>query len=215
MARITVGGRDLPGEFTFKIFCDWSCHELEEQLHRQWKIKTNGVGVPFVVWYARNPIVPQLTTEMLRLLGTDISSGVRIKRSIYFDNVSTDENSAGDFSHLSIGKNTYVGDSVYFDLANKVAIGDVTISGGTSFVTHADCNRSPYLSNCYPRKCNPIRINDGSWVGFGATILQDVEVGAQSVIAANSLVRHDVQSRTIIGGMPAKRIADVSTDTTE
>jgi len=41
-----VGGRDLPDEFTFKTFCDWIRHELEEELRRRWKIKANGVGVP-------------------------------------------------------------------------------------------------------------------------------------------------------------------------
>jgi len=33
-------------EFTFKTFCDWIRHELEEELRRRWKIKANGVGVP-------------------------------------------------------------------------------------------------------------------------------------------------------------------------
>ena len=46
MARSEVGGRDLPTQFTFKTFCDWIRHELEEELRRQWKIKANGVGGP-------------------------------------------------------------------------------------------------------------------------------------------------------------------------
>ena len=46
VARPRRGGRDLPEEFTFKTFCDWIRHELEEQLRRQWKIKANEVGVP-------------------------------------------------------------------------------------------------------------------------------------------------------------------------
>ena len=46
MARTEMGGRDLPEEFTFKTFCDWIRHELEEELRRRWKIKANGVGVP-------------------------------------------------------------------------------------------------------------------------------------------------------------------------
>jgi hypothetical protein len=40
------GGRDLPDEFTFKTFCDWIRHELEEELRRRWKIEMNGTGVP-------------------------------------------------------------------------------------------------------------------------------------------------------------------------
>jgi len=46
VARPQRGGRDLPDEFTFKTFCDWIRHELEEELRRQWKIKANGVGIP-------------------------------------------------------------------------------------------------------------------------------------------------------------------------
>jgi len=37
VARPTAGGRDQ--EFTFKTFCDWIRHELEEELRRRWKIK--------------------------------------------------------------------------------------------------------------------------------------------------------------------------------
>ena len=46
VARPRRGGRDLPEEFTFKTFCDWIRHELEEQLQRRWKVKTNGIGAP-------------------------------------------------------------------------------------------------------------------------------------------------------------------------
>jgi hypothetical protein len=33
-------------EFTFKTFCDWIRHELEEELRRRWKIKANEVDIP-------------------------------------------------------------------------------------------------------------------------------------------------------------------------
>jgi hypothetical protein len=46
VARPRRGGRDLPEEFTFKRFCDWIRHELEEQLQRRWVMETNGVGAP-------------------------------------------------------------------------------------------------------------------------------------------------------------------------
>ena len=46
VARPQQGGRDLLEEFTFKTFCDWIRHELEEELKRRWKMEMNGVGVP-------------------------------------------------------------------------------------------------------------------------------------------------------------------------
>jgi hypothetical protein len=46
VARPQRGGRELPEEFTFSVFCDWIRKELEEQLERRWKIKINGTGIP-------------------------------------------------------------------------------------------------------------------------------------------------------------------------
>jgi len=46
VARPQRGGRDLPEKFTFKTFCDWIRHVLEEELERSWEVKMNGVGVP-------------------------------------------------------------------------------------------------------------------------------------------------------------------------
>ena len=46
VARPQRGGRDLPEEFTFSVFCDWIRKELEEQLERRWEIEMNGTGIP-------------------------------------------------------------------------------------------------------------------------------------------------------------------------
>jgi hypothetical protein len=45
VARPQRGGRDLPEEFTFRTFCDWIPHVLEQELDRRWEIEMNGVGV--------------------------------------------------------------------------------------------------------------------------------------------------------------------------
>jgi hypothetical protein len=41
-----LGGRDLPTQFTFSVFCDWIEHRLNQELDRQWTIEMNGVGIP-------------------------------------------------------------------------------------------------------------------------------------------------------------------------
>ncbi len=46
VARPRRGGRDLPEEFTFSVFCDWIRYALEQDLERRWRIEMNGVGVP-------------------------------------------------------------------------------------------------------------------------------------------------------------------------
>src|SRR5262249_7517919 len=123
------------------------------------------------------------------------------------DNVYEDANSSGTFEHLSIGANCYIGDGVYFDLSNHVSIGDnAVISGQVRFVTHADCHRSEFLRRRFPRRCSPVNIASGAWIGFGATILDGVTIGENAVVAAGSVVRTDVPPAEMWGGTPAKLI---------
>lgn len=55
----------------------------------------------------------------------------------------------------------------------------------------------------------PITIEDGVWVGANVVILGGVTVKTGAVIAAGSVVTKDVESRTIVGGVPAKKIKDI------
>ena len=163
-------------------------------------------GISCIVRYLRNPD-PLVSIHLLKAFGAKIEPGTTIKRTIYLDNVYEDENSRSDFSHLKIGNNCYIGDCTYFDLANEIIIGDdVVISGGVSFITHADCNRSKYLAEKFPRTCKKIMIQDGVWIAFGAIILNGSTIGKNSVVAAESLVKEDVEKYCVYGGIPSKKI---------
>ena len=90
------------------------------------------LGISSVVRYLRNPN-PRVSVRLLRAFGARIGRRTTIKRSLFLDNVWEDENSAGDFSNISIGENCYIGDGVYFDLANKILVeDDVVVSGQVS-----------------------------------------------------------------------------------
>ena len=51
-----------------------------------------------------------------------------------------------------------------------------------------------------------------NWIGTGTIILKGVTVGKGSVIAAGSVVTHDVPKYSIVGGIPAKLIKMRFTD---
>lgn len=166
-------------------------------------------GISTLNKYLRNPN-PEIVCRLLRSFGASIGEGVKFKQGILFDNIWEDKNSAGDFRYLKIGKNCYIGTDVYFDLANEVILGDnVIVSGHVSFITHADCNRSDYLNKKFPRKCLPVQVENGAWIGFGATILTGVVIGENSIVAANSLVRQCIEPKALYSGVPAKRIRDL------
>lgn len=52
----------------------------------------------------------------------------------------------------------------------------------------------------------PVHIGDHVWVGAQVTILKGVTIGDGAVIAARSVVTHDVPARTLVGGNPAEAI---------
>lgn len=54
----------------------------------------------------------------------------------------------------------------------------------------------------------PITIEDNVWIGANCTITDGVTIGKDSVIAANSVVTKDVSPYDIVGGSPARTIAN-------
>lgn len=50
----------------------------------------------------------------------------------------------------------------------------------------------------------PIRIGNHVWIGLGVTILKGVSIGDNVIIAANSLVTHDIPSNSLAAGSPAR-----------
>lgn len=54
----------------------------------------------------------------------------------------------------------------------------------------------------------PVHILDNVWIGNGATILKGVTIGEGSIVAAKSVVTHDVPPRSIVAGNPARVIKE-------
>jgi len=56
------------------------------------------------------------------------------------------------------------------------------------------------------RTTAPTTIGDRVWIGARALVLRGVTVGDGAVVAAGSIVTHDVPARTLVAGSPAKAI---------
>lgn len=118
--------------------------------------------------------------------------------------VSTSLNEIGD--KISIGSNVGIGEFAYLGGAGSLEIGDECIIG-------------QYLS-CHPENHNyqdttisirhqgvtrkGIKIGKNCWIGSKVTILDGVEIGNGSIIAAGSVVNKSFPENSIIGGVPAK-----------
>jgi acetyltransferase-like isoleucine patch superfamily enzyme len=52
----------------------------------------------------------------------------------------------------------------------------------------------------------PVRIGNGSWLGYGSVILPGADIGEHVVIGANSVVTGVIPSFSVAVGSPAKVI---------
>lgn len=56
------------------------------------------------------------------------------------------------------------------------------------------------------KKKTPVVIGNDVWIGHGCQIMSGVTIGDGAVIAAGSVVTHDVEPYSIVGGVPARLI---------
>ena len=54
-----------------------------------------------------------------------------------------------------------------------------------------------------------VRIERAAWVGIGATILDNIHIGAHSVVGAGAVVTKDVPTSVVVYGVPAKTVRAV------
>jgi maltose O-acetyltransferase len=87
---------------------------------------------------------------------------------------------------VSISKNTLIGPGVVFE----------TVNHGLHY--EAGKSRGATIGR--------IEIAEGVWIGCNAVILPNVAIGKGAVVAAGAVVTRNVESNTVVGGVPAKQI---------
>jgi acetyltransferase-like isoleucine patch superfamily enzyme len=123
--------------------------------------------------------------------------------------VSTSFNNIG--KGIKIGNNVGIGEFAYLGGAGGLEIGD-------------DCIIGQYLS-CHPENHNyqdtdilirqqgvnrkGIKIANNCWIGSKVTVLDGVDIGEGSIIAAGAVVNQSFPANSIIGGVPAKLIKTI------
>ena len=85
---------------------------------------------------------------------------------------------------------------------------NVTVASGVTFINHdlihnvmknIDNREYDYYSGC-------IEVMDNVFIGSNSTILPNVKIGPNVVIAAGSVVTKDVPENSVVAGVPAKVI---------
>ena len=110
------------------------------------------------------------------------------------------------------------GDNCYFSISNfntephLLFFGNnVSVATGVKFITYDVIHF--VLRNMEPEvpwkgRTGKIVIGDNVFIGANATILYDVNIGNNVIIAAGALVNKDVPDHAIVGGVPARIIGN-------
>lgn len=113
----------------------------------------------------------------------------------------------------AIGEGTWIGAFTVIDASGGLRIGSgCDISSGAHIYTHSSVRRCVSGRRFETVERQPVIIGDRVFVGANAVILMGVTVGDESVVAAGAVVSADVPPRTVVAGVPARKIADVVLD---
>jgi acetyltransferase-like isoleucine patch superfamily enzyme len=106
---------------------------------------------------------------------------------------------------LKIGANTVIGHRATLDARGGLTIGErVNLSTEVMIWTAQHDTRDPGFRAVF----EPVRIGDYAWLGPRCILLPGVTVGEGAVVGAGAVVTKDVEPYTVVGGVPARKVAD-------
>lgn len=112
------------------------------------------------------------------------------------------------YRNIRLGADVFIGPHAFLSADGvTIDIGDGTVAGPGLYVIAGDHEfDAPGVSfRASARGSNlPIRIGRNVWFGARVTVLKGVTIGDGAIIAAGTLVNHDVEACAIVAGVPAR-----------
>jgi maltose O-acetyltransferase len=93
----------------------------------------------------------------------------------------------------------------------RVAVGPYVIFVASSYPDNSRLAGHPEVARMI-RKTGPITVEDDAWIGAGAVIFPDVHLGRGCIVAAGAVGRDSVAAGTIVGGVPARTIRTLESE---
>ncbi len=110
---------------------------------------------------------------------------------------------------LRIGDESFIGHQCAFSVGESIQIGaHCLLAGGVRVMDMdghpLDAEERRAGRPTPPEAIRPVRIGDDVWIGGEARILKGVTIGDRSIVAAASVVTHDVPPDVVVAGNPAR-----------
>lgn len=145
-------------------------------------------------------IVGQLPSHHLRrsfyrLCGMGIGKGSTIHMGARFY----------ELENITLGNDSIIGEDVVLDGRDKIAIGDHVAIASDVMIYNA---QHDVHDNNFRVVTGAVVIGDYVFIGPRAILLPGVMIGEGAVVAAGAVVTKNVDPYTIVGGVPAKKIAE-------
>lgn len=121
-------------------------------------------------------------------------------------------------SGLTIGDGTYIGKGCTIQVSGSIGRGTL-IANRVGIVGKLDhdytcvgtpVSYSPWIGTPGSPLQGTDRVDIGEdvWIGYGATVLSGISIGRGAIVAAGAVVTKDVAPYTIVGGNPARVLAE-------
>lgn len=113
--------------------------------------------------------------------------------------------------NVVIGEGTTLNEGVYISGHDKVIIGsNCALSTGCKIITAGlKSDRLYLLGKEDIHTSSPVVIGNMVNIGAGAIVLPGVSIGDQAIIGAGAVVSKNVESKSIVAGVPAKIIRKI------
>lgn len=116
--------------------------------------------------------------------------------------------------HIRVGRNVFINQNCTLMDMGGIELGDETMLGpGVKLITGGHgllpSKRKTHITIA------PLKIGRNVWLGAGATVLQGVSVGDDSVVAAGAVVTKDVPANVLVAGVPARVVRELGADSRE
>lgn len=109
---------------------------------------------------------------------------------------------------IRIGRCVLMSPGSRISASDEVVIGDGVMMANGTYITDSDWH-TVYDRTARADAVTPVHIGSNVWLGDHATVLKDVTIGENSVVAARSVVTRDVPANVIVAGNPARVVKEL------